>query len=333
MATGRGLGQPFDRDQMDDAKAIGIKIISIDTDEAIKRKVDQGRSSTSFGLWYQYKSQSYQWPLWANSTTVPSTGSSNENANTGVGNAVKRDAYAHVLDLWFKRLTKGFRLEAEFAGIYGEIGNVSNDPANSIGPVLLRQFGGTVQSEWKMASNKVSLGGEFGFASGDPNPGFGNQPGRTNAAVPGDIEGAQYRCDPIGTPGRICDSTLDIRNFRFNPAYRVDLILWREILQGVTDAWYVKPTFRYEVLDGLSLSAQLVYSQAMKASSTPSTAHSPLGIELDLGVQYKSDDGFIAFLNYGVLQPLDGFLMPPGTIVGTSLSRGHALRSGIGVRF
>ncbi len=333
LGYGRGIGQPFDRDQSDDAKSIGIKVVRIDTDDEIKRKLDRGEASYSFGAWYQFKSQGYQFAQWATSTSVLSTGQANEAANASVGPAVKRDASAHVLDLWARRISKRFRLEAEVTGIIGEIGNASNDPANPVGPILLRQFGGAARGAWSLAGGKLSLGGEVGFASGDRNPGFGNQPGRTAATVPGDIEGAQYRCDPPSTPGRVCDPVLDIRNFRFNPAYRVDLILFREILGGVTDAWYVKPTGRYEILEGLAAELSLIYSQAMYASSTPSTVHNPLGVEIDVGLTYHSDDGFIAFLNYGMLQPLDGLRMPPGTINATDLTRGHAIRSGVAVKF
>ena len=338
LRVARGLGQPFDRDTADDAKAIGIKIVRQDTDEEVKRNLERGRGSFAYGAWYMYKSQSYEFPQFSNAAAIPSTGQpTNTGAPVGndqVGSAVKRDAYAHTLDLWSRYQTRRFRLEAELAGVIGEIGNASNDPAGFVGPVLLRQFGGAAQADWKFLDGKMTLGGEAGFATGDSNPGLGNQPRRNcsvgasgvltcTAARRGDIEGQQF------APG---DKVLDIRNFRFNPAYRVDLVLWREILQGVTDAWYVKPSLRYDIFEGLGAQAALVYSQAMFASSTPSGAHKPLGIELDLGVFYKSDDGFIAFLDWGILQPLDGFNMPPGTS-GRDLSRGHALRSGFAIKF
>jgi len=141
---------------------------------------------------------------------------------------------------------------------------------------------------------------------------------------PGNIDGQQF--------GAATDRVQDIRNFRFNPAYRVDLILWREILQGVTDAFYLKPTARYEFIDGLAATASIIYSQAMYASSTPSTTSTPLGIEADIGLSYHSDDGFVAFLNYGILQPLGGLDNAPGGST-ASLSRGHAIRSGVAVKF
>ena len=86
----------------------------------------------------------------------------------------------------------------------------------------------------------------------------------------------------------------DIRNFRFNPAYRVDLILWREILQGVTDAFYLKPTARYEFIDGLAATASIVYSQAMYAASTPSTTSRPLGASYAVTMTMRSPRVFMS---------------------------------------
>ena len=106
-----------------------------------------------------------------------------------------------------------------------------------------------------------------------------------------------------------------VTNFRFNRAYQVDLILWRELLQGVTDAIYIKPGIRYEIISGLDVWANFIYSRALFGSSTPSSiidssgelsGHADLGIEIDLGAQYVSGDGFVAGVGYGVLFPLSG---------------------------
>jgi uncharacterized protein (TIGR04551 family) len=326
-ALNRGLGQPFDRDQFDDARAIGIKVVRADTADEVKRKIERGDSSLSYGAWYMYKTQGYTFPTWAASTAIPNEGSTNPAENDAVGTAVKRDAYAHVLDLWSRWQTKRFRLEGEFAGVLGEIGNAAETAGTITGPVLLRQFGGALQGEYTMG--KLKFGGEAGFASGDTNPGMGNRPGRGVAICSSDPTAS---CDIDGLQFAPGDQVLDIRNFRFNPAYRVDLILWREILQGVTDAFYLKPTFRWEILEGLGLDASIIYSQAVYARSTPSGKYASLGIELDLGLTYKSDDGFIAFLDYGLLQPFDGLSY---ALQGDNpdLSRAHAIRGGLAIKF
>ncbi len=327
VATSTGLGQPFDRDQADDGRGLGVKVVRMDTPDDIRRKLDKGLSSFNYGLWYSYRTQTFDFPGWTLGSQDPAS------AGAAFPPHLRRDASAHVGDLWLRLETRRLHLEVELAGIYGQIGDArttignSLDPADPngtpLGPVLIRQFGAVVQAHAKLAGGRFRLGGEFGLASGDRNPGFGNLPGRNAAPVPGDFEGTQFARG---------DKVLDIRNFRFNRAYLVDSILFREILGGVTDAWYVKPTARYEIFDGLVATAQVVYSQAVYATSTPSTVHNPLGVEPDIGLSYTSDDGFVAWLNYGLLFPLDGFddLRPGNT---THLTRAHSLRAGLAVKY
>ncbi len=144
----------------------------------------------------------------------------------------------------------------------------------------------------------------------------------------GSLEGPQYG---DFTFNGASTSDRSIRNFRFNPGYRVDLILWREIIGQVTDALYFKPSVRWDILSGLALDASVIYSQAIFSQSTPSASEtgngqSPLGLELDTKLSYRGDEGFNAWLEYGVLQPLDG--MGPG-----SLSRAHTIRAGLAITF
>ena len=143
----------------------------------------------------------------------------------------------------------------------------------------------------------------------------------TDGAIDGNQVGANYGA---------------LNNYRFNPAYQVDLILWRRILGTVTDAWYLKPTFRWDVLDGLTVGAQVIYSQAIFASSTPSQVNKPLGIEADLGVKYQSDDGFVFFLEYGLLKMLSGFdITPAESTAATVNPSGVAqnIHAGLGIVF
>jgi uncharacterized protein (TIGR04551 family) len=337
LNSGRGLGQPFDRDQADDAKAVGIKIVRADTDEEIRRKHERGEGSLSFGAWYTYRSQSYDTNVQGGTAfpsegrpTDPNSGTPAAGLNTPVV-VIRRDAYAHVLDFWSRWQTRRFRVEGELTGIIGQVGNVSFDPNAPLGPVLIRQFGGVVQSGWQLMDGKLTIGGEVGVASGDSNPGMGNRPGRGTGTCVADAVNGGQTCTVDGSQYRQGDRVLDVRNFRFNQAYRVDLVLWREILGGVTDAWYLKPSIKYEIFEGLSAQLAVVYSQAMYASSTPSGVHAPLGIEADLGVNYRTDDGFVTWLSYGLLQPLSGLGYDVAN--GRDLSRGHALRAGVAVKF
>ena len=96
-----------------------------------------------------------------------------------------------------------------------------------------------------------------------------------------------------------------VENLRFNLDYNVDLILWRQIIGTVTDAFYVKPTLQYNIAEGLGTKVSAIYSSAIYKDSTRGKAH-PLGMEFDIDFFYFSDDNFHAGLSYGLLIPLAG---------------------------
>ncbi|WP_242396018.1 TIGR04551 family protein [Anaeromyxobacter oryzisoli] len=350
---GLGVGQPFDATQADDARTYAFKIARLDTDDEIRRKLDAGQSSVNFGLYYNYRTQGWVYPDWQK---LGYSGTFTDSSS-----AVKRSSYAHVFDLWGRWLLGRWKVEAEAVGIYGNIGETftfvqdPNDPTlltrQSLGRVLLRQWGGALNTEFQALPNKLMVGGELGLASGDSAPGFGNVPDRlagtattADLALPayGSAEGPQY-----GQPG-----DRSIRNFRFNPAYRVDLILWRGILGNVTDAWYLRPKVRWDILPGLILDGALIYSQAMYGSSTPNAVAAsttapvagqadgrytlvkggskPLGIEADGRLTLNSGEGFSAWGEVGFFQPFDGLRM--GTD-GSALGRAWALNFGLAAKF
>ncbi|HSD18530.1 MAG TPA: TIGR04551 family protein [Anaeromyxobacter sp.] len=323
---GAGIGQPFDADSSDDARTYAVKVARVDTDDEIRRKLERNESSLNFGAYYNYRTQDDVIPAWLQD----GFGAQLDPASAlAVG---KRDSYGHVLDVWLRVLTQRWRVEAEAAGVYGRIGTAFTaaprsdaDPTLVVTPISgvdLRQWGGSLLTEYKAIPNKVTVGGELGVASGDNAPGFGNVPSRVNPTFTyGVLEGPQFN----GT------SDQSIRNFRFNPAYKVDLILWSRILGQVTDAWYVKPKLRWEMLPGLAFDASVVYSQAINGESTPSstgpnTGTRPLGLELDGMLTYTSGAGFQAYAQYGLLQPFDAF--KPG-----DLSRPQLLAFGLVAKF
>jgi uncharacterized protein (TIGR04551 family) len=314
------LGQPIDIDQSDDVGVIGVKVVRQDTADELRRKLEKGITSLNYGAWFNYRSQRFALLPAANGCTA-----------TAGYCPVSRDAGASTLDLWGRIESRRLRLEAEVVGIYGSIANVAQAGETAQGPIALRQFGGALRGEVKFYDGRLRFGAEAGMASGDRAPGFGNYPGRGQPSA-GDYDGRQYNCIGAGVGAGTCSDN-DIRNYRFNQAYRVDQILWRQIVGGVTEAFYVKPTFRWDILEGVGLNAQLVYSQALYAASTPSQTHAPLGFEMDLGFSYASDDGFAAWVNYGFLVPLSGFDFAPTSGTTSSLASAHALRTGLAVKF
>jgi uncharacterized protein (TIGR04551 family) len=321
---GPGAGQPFDLDRADDGRTWGLKFLRLDTDAELARKLEQGGSSTNYGLMYTYTTLGTV----ANPYYDPAA------LNNLRSEYYQRSEYRHELSLWARHQSPRFQVEAEVVGLTGQIADPGPYTAtiNWTGPkVLLSQVGGALRASYKVLPNKVTLGGEIGVASGDSAPGYGNRPTQLSPTASesggvtqyGATEGPQY--DPARQ-----DRTIDA--FRFNPGYRVDLILWREILGQVTDAWYVKPTARWDIFTGLALSGQLVYSQALSGWSTPAaTATAPgstaMGIEFDAQLDYLSEDGLAAWVQYGGLVPLGAF---EGA---GSLTRAHALRAGVAIKF
>jgi uncharacterized protein (TIGR04551 family) len=316
-----GVGQPFDAAKGDDARSLSIKVARLDTEDEVRRKNERNEASVNYGVYYSYKTQRYFYPEAAEGFD-PQISSSTE----GAAGSIHRAAYAHVVDFWWRLLTTRWRIEAEVTGIYGSIGDARNtlDPLVPVPPkLLLRQWGGALVIDYKVSPNRFMLGGEVGAASGDAAPGFGNIPSRGQTPY-GSLEGAQW--------GRGGDRS--IRNFRFNPAYRVDLILFHQILGQVTDAVYVKPKLRWDLLPGLFFDAQVVYSRALEASSTPSAradgtgGSANLGIEVDGMLTYAAGDGFQAWAQYGILEPMGG-LAPEDR----SLKRAQAMAVGLAAKF
>jgi uncharacterized protein (TIGR04551 family) len=327
-------------------------VVRLDTEQEARRKLERGEGSMEYGALYEYTTLprvNLAWLSGGFSAPAGTTTSVDTNGNI-LSQWIQRNEFRHTFDLYYRYRTARLRFEVEGSGILGQIGNpgpyawtlnpdgtvtVPTSPTdlNYTGPkVLLQQFGGMAKVAYDVAPGKVTLGFEAAVASGDPAPGFGNSPGTlggtaTDPTLPtyGALEGPQY-----GTFNGVVDHT--ISNFRFNPGYRIDLILWREILGNLTDAWYMKPTLKWDIAGGLAFDAAVIYSQAIYGSSTPDSIgrHSgalPLGIELDTKLSYASDDGLNAWLQWGVLQPFDGL----GG--GNALTRAHAIRAGVAIKF
>ncbi|XXF76774.1 TIGR04551 family protein [Myxococcaceae bacterium GXIMD 01537] len=319
--------EPVDLTQADDTTSWMLSIARRDTEQQRKSKLDNNQGVLNYGLQFTYRTQG-----WA-----PTGYYSGNFSNGGVPPVetgfVPRDGTLYIPDLWLRYEERLFRLEVEFAAYLGTIGNRAETPADAGNTAFnqslsVRQFGGVAQGEYKLLDGKLSLGLELGFASGDKAPGFGYFQNRTKKV--GDatvLAEPQYACGAGGC------SDNSLRNFRFNRAYRIDLILWREILGGITDAFYVKPGAKYSVTEGLELFGSVIYSQAFYSESTPSTVNSGLGVEIDVGAQYETEDGFVAGVAWGILFPLAGLQEAPGAALRPEFETAQALRGTLGIRF
>ncbi|HEY1908861.1 MAG TPA: TIGR04551 family protein [Myxococcaceae bacterium] len=346
-------GQPYDVTNSDDAHTFGIILARKDTDQKARTRIESGGTIVNYGLFFQYRSQRYEYNQQGTSTSfTPQDPYQLPNPSLS---RIPRNAYLFIPDIWFKLERKAFKIELEVAAYLGKaqgclpFDNGTSTNCDFSQELTIAQYGGALQTEWRLLDGALKIGLEVGAASGDSAPGFGNKPNRqsnqtrpsstTSGAQFGDYEGAQYGqrpCNP--TPGQqalLCQDR-DIRNFRFNQDYRIDLILWREIIGGITDALYVKPGVSYAFNDSISVFGNFIYSKALKPTSTPSGTSTQLGLEIDAGVRFQTDDGFYAQLAYGILFPFDGLQYNyPSIYVGAPISPSiaQAIRAQLGIRF
>jgi len=167
-------------------------------------------------------------------------------------------------------------------------------------PLTSVQSGGVIQSDFGAPESSFSAGLDLGYASGDDAPGFGANPGPNDLpGAPGDLDGPQAN-PPV-------DNT--VNNLRFNPDYRVEQILFREIIVTVTYAAYIRPHLRWDLWKAapgkLTFKASMLASFALFSTSTPG-GETPLGVEIDPSLVYTSRDKFSMGLDYGILFPLSG---------------------------
>lgn len=263
-------------------------------DEAARaRRAKAGKTTLDYGAYVSHRWQSDDVP----STYLPVA----QPAALSATDVMARGYTATAVDGW-ARVTSGIlRIEAEVAWLGATVDQPSLLPGLLYKqPAKSSQFGAALESDLGRAEGLVGGGVDMGFASGDPAPGFGAvvRPGAA-APKPGDLDGAQAN-PPF-------DNRAD--NFRFHPDYRVDRILFREIIGTVTDAAYVRPHVRVTPIRWrsaeITASLAVIGSSAVRASSTPN-GKAPLGIELDPTILYTSRGGFLAALEHAVLFPLAG---------------------------
>ncbi len=297
---GERQGQAYDMTQSDDVSQWGVVIARRRKAELQRLELARDLPVFNGGFYGVYRQQTLDGEA--------ALGATSSQVTSGLQ---RRGAEAFIPDLWFQFLFNKFRFEAEAAMIWGSVENTdirggnNYDNPNVAGDDEdgwdIRQFGFTVQTEFRAFEDKlrVMLGG--GYATGD-----------------GDVEG-------LAPPAEGFDVQLTqdrtFSNFRFHPDYRVDLILFRNILQRVQAAYYLRPSVEYDFtrdLDGQRIGggAALIWSRASEFVQTP--GNSPdLGLEINLKVYYQAKDGalnddldkpggFYTQLEYGVMFPLGG---------------------------
>ncbi len=294
-------GQPFGLENRDTAIQYLLALARRDTDEEIRRQVLDGRMVLNYGMYNLLRRQVLEF-VGQDDTQRPIY----TDGELSRRDFIRRDAIVYIPDVWFRLSTSRLRIEVEAAAVLGRIGNgLLEDEADPLDDtsVSIAQFGAVAEGEYRFMQERLRVGMQAGFASGDNAPGMGihSAPGgRREYPEPGAIDGRQFNLDP--ELGRI-DSTLN--NFRFHRAFYVDEILWRRVFGQVTDAIYLKPTLSFDLATAFGFDLAAIYSRAVFASSTPGDS-ADLGLELNGGIRYVSRDGFLLRGVYGILFPFEG---------------------------
>lgn len=261
--------------------------------EARARRSKAGKVTPEYGAFASYRFQDSDVPATYLPTAQP--------VPLTAGQVMARGYQAVATDLWLRFEGKNFRVETEAAYLHAAVDQASLIPGVLFRePVIGNQFGAALETELCDDDRVFGAGLNAGFASGDGAPGFGafTKPGQ-GPSVAGDLDGPQAN-PPFDS---------EVNNFRFHSDYRVDRLLFREIIGTVTDAVYLKPHVRYDLVSlkksRLTVGLAGVVSFAAAATSTPS-GDAPLGFELDPTITYVNDIGFRADLEQATLVPLSG---------------------------
>ncbi|HEY3448828.1 MAG TPA: TIGR04551 family protein [Myxococcales bacterium] len=293
----RKAGGVIDFEPSDRVNSVTFAVLKWKDELSRERRRKADRVTLEYGAYVSYRNQANDIPAWYVPAQDPAPLNSSQVMYRGM------DAVAG--DLWLRLTTPKLRIEFEGALMYTKI-----NQSSLIAGVEMRdaveglQYGLALESDIGAPEDSLHGGLDLGLASGDAAPGFGaNQPVGATAPVLGDLDG------PQADPPR--DNRID--NFRFHPDYRIDRILWRELIGTVTDAFYIRPHLDWRMAElgpgQLTFSLAGIASFAMFASSTPG-GKNPLGVELDPTLKYESRYGFQAAIEYAALFPLAGLDNP-----------------------
>lgn len=315
----RGGTRSVDLDPSDDVSTLTFAVLRYHDARAHRRRLRAGKATLDLGAYLSHRSQDNDVPA----EYTPSA----DRPELSASQLVHRGFAATAVDVWARLSAPGLLIELEAAYLTASYDQASLIPGVELAhEVGARQWGFAIQTRFGEVEpprpkphplhadppadpGGFTFGLDLGAASGDPAFGFGvEQPLLSAAPQRGDLDGSQLRL-PYDTR---------FSNFRFHPDFRVDQILFRELIGTVTDAFYVRPHLRHTFapfLSGrLSLELALIASWALEPTSTPGQ-RSPLGIEVDPTLSYVSDDGLRIDIDYAVLFPFSGLdgLVDPAT--------------------
>lgn len=308
-ATGDRMGLSYDRARNDDVDQMTFGIARRLTPEETTLTLERHEVVLNGGIYFVYRTQNLTTELRPGTTGY----GIDYGATSSPGTFVRRGFEAFVPDLWGQLLwdehgssTPDLRLEFEAVAQFGTIGNTDSESFDGTSRRDMVMFGFAFEGEYHLLNDQLGIYFNAGFATGDR-----------------DAEGltlnTAYR--QRDTSGGATDRT--ISTMAFHPAYRVDLIFWRNIMRQISGAYYFRPGISYDFIRTsfgqlLGARADVVWSRASEALQTWGN-QADLGVEIDAQVYYRSEDGpdlldgFYASLAYGIFFPLGGVGYLPDT--------------------
>jgi uncharacterized protein (TIGR04551 family) len=292
-ASGSTIGQEFSVEKFDNVYQWSLSLERRDEPEMLERKLSLGNPVVNYGLiaWVRYQDidDSIGDPAYPISSLQDYT-----------NRLVHRKALIATPDFWMRVNWRTLRVELEMAGNFGtfrlrdleadidELGGYEyfdRLTRDQLENKVLANFGYALEFKYGFFNDRFHIGFDQGMATGDT--------------------AAQLEANPL-SPLNVEDNRF-LTNFRFNPAYNIDLLLFREILGTVSNAAYFKPWAAFYFFDHFSARADVEYAVAARRQATLGNRWS-YGIELDGALRYHDAREPIFFqVQYGVMFPLPAF--------------------------
>lgn len=331
--SGRLVGQAFSAEKFDNVYQWSASIERRDSQEMLKRKLSLGSPVVNYGLmtWLRYQdvddvfNTAEDLDVLAGSELADSVAELSPYGER----LVARRALMVTPDIWMRVNWRTLRVELEAAGNFGtfrlrDVDAEIQDPdtfyetvtTDDLQRKVIANFGYALEFKYGFFKDRFHIGFDHGYASGD--------------------RGTPPFAPDVQAPITATDDNDVISNFRFNPAYNIDMLLFREQLGTVSNAVYFKPWAAFYFFEHFSGRADVGYALASARQSTLGNRFS-YGIELNGGIRYHDAREPIFFqLQYGVLFPLGAFnrLNPAGSTVGAEDARAsQTVQAQVGIRF
>jgi uncharacterized protein (TIGR04551 family) len=302
-ASGAAGGDPLNAPEplviSDQVQSVSVALLRFRAPWEAKLYRDAGRFVLDYGAAF-----STQWQ----GTDTPGFYQGLDDAFGGDAARVRRDYLGLVLDVWLRALFGPIRIEAEAVASQFSIDNPSPWAGVEIRqPVTGNPVGAVVQVAVDAMPEVLEVMAEAGAASADPGFGFPLDGATPFAGSrPGDVKGTQL--------DGVRDTRMDA--FRFHNAYRVDLIMWRTLLGGVSEAAYGRAKLKARPWHDLDVELGAISSHGLSEASTPG-GRAPLGLEVDAAATLRFG-AFSLRTDAGVLFPMGGLGARGGTAPGVA---------------